>query len=194
MTPGFIIETLIYIISMEFLSQSRRCSSSRNILSGEEARRNNCFHRLREPLQQVFLSLSSPTPSFNPFLPINPHPFFDACHRGYIMKEETIHQPVNVFLTISCSFLLCQKKASFSLLPSLQVPGLYFVLTSKPDIIAINVKMDSSWPLESQYCKRFEPVYLLNSDFSFIIALFALLCLTLTLFGQIVIKSRFIGS
>ena len=37
-------------------------------------------------------------------------------------------------------------------------------------------------------------VYLLNSDFSFIIALFALLCLTLTLFGQIAIKSRFIGS
>ena len=37
-------------------------------------------------------------------------------------------------------------------------------------------------------------LYLLNSDFSFIIALFALLCLTLTLFGQIVIKSRFIGS
>ena len=41
---------------------------------------------------------------------------------------------------------------------------------------------------------RFEPVYLLNSDFSFIIALFALLCLTLTLFGQIAIKSRLIGS
>lgn len=34
----------------------------------------------------------------------------------------------------------------------------------------------------------------LKRDFSFIIALFALLCLTLTLFGQIAIKSRFIGS
>ena len=41
-------------------------------------------------------------------------------------------------LTISCSPLQCQKRASFSLLPSLQVPGLYFVLKSKP-----NVKMDS---------------------------------------------------
>ena len=39
---------------------------------------------------------------------------------------------------------------------------------------------------------RILPVYLLNSDFSCIIALFALLCLTLTLFGQIAIKSRFI--
>ena len=46
-----------------------------------------------------------------------------------------------------------------------------------------------SWPLESQYCGRFEPVYLLNSDFTFIIALFALLCLTLTLFGLIAIES-----
>ena len=34
----------------------------------------------------------------------------------------------------------------------------------------------------------------LNRDFSFIVALFALLCLTLTLFGHIAIKSRFIGS
>ena len=42
--------------------------------------------------------------------------------------------------------------------------------------------------------RKIRPVYLLNSDFSFIIALFALLCLTLTLFGQIAIKSRFIGS
>ena len=58
----------------------------------------------------------------------------------------------------------------------------------------LGVEIVKSWPLESQYCVRFEPVYLLNSDFSFIIALFALLCLTLTLFGQIVIKSRFIGS
>ena len=41
-------------------------------------------------------------------------------------------------LTISCSPFQCQKRASFSLLPSLQVPGLYFVLKSKP-----NVKMDS---------------------------------------------------
>ena len=35
---------------------------------------------------------------------------------------------------------------------------------------------------------------MLDLSFSFIIALFALLCLTLTLFGQIAIKSRFIGS
>ena len=55
-------------------------------------------------------------------------------------------------------------------------------------------KYVQSWPLESQYCVRSEPVYLLNSDFSFIIALFTLLCLTLTLFEQIAIKSRFIGS
>ena len=55
-------------------------------------------------------------------------------------------------------------------------------------------KYVKSWLLESQYCVRFEPVYLLNSDFSFIIALFAPLCRTLTLFGQIAIKSRFIGS
>ena len=55
-------------------------------------------------------------------------------------------------------------------------------------------KVCKSWPLESQYCVRSERVYLLNSDFSFIIALFALLCLTLTLFGQIAIKSLFIGS
>lgn len=36
---------------------------------------------------------------------------------------------------------------------------------------------------------RFEPVCLLNSDFSFIIALFALLCLTPTWFGQIATES-----
>ena len=34
----------------------------------------------------------------------------------------------------------------------------------------------------------------LKQRLQYIIALFALLCLTLTLFGQIVIKSRFIGS
>ena len=42
--------------------------------------------------------------------------------------------------------------------------------------------------------RKIRACLLLNSDFSFIIALFALLCLTLTLFGQIAIKSRFIGS
>ena len=55
-------------------------------------------------------------------------------------------------------------------------------------------KVCKRWPLESQYCIRFEPVYLLNSDFTFIIALFALLCLTLTWFGQIATKSRLTGS
>ena len=55
-------------------------------------------------------------------------------------------------------------------------------------------KYVKSWLLESQYYVRFEPVYLLNRDFSFIIALFVLLCHRVTLFGQIAIKSRFIGS
>ena len=36
MTTGFIMLTLIYVISMEFLSLSRRRSSSRNVRSGEE--------------------------------------------------------------------------------------------------------------------------------------------------------------
>ena len=35
MTTGFIFKTLIYIISMEFLSLSRRRSSARNVPSGE---------------------------------------------------------------------------------------------------------------------------------------------------------------
>ena len=43
MTTGFIIETLIYIISMEFLSHSRRRSSSWNILSGEEQGETTVF-------------------------------------------------------------------------------------------------------------------------------------------------------
>ena len=36
MTPGFIMKTLIYVISMEFLSWSRRRSSWWNVPSGEE--------------------------------------------------------------------------------------------------------------------------------------------------------------
>ena len=36
MTTGFIMETLIYVISMEFLSLSRRRSAWRNVPSGEE--------------------------------------------------------------------------------------------------------------------------------------------------------------
>ena len=36
MTTEFIMETLIYVISMEFLPSSRRLSSSRNVPSSEE--------------------------------------------------------------------------------------------------------------------------------------------------------------
>ena len=36
MTTGFIFQTLIYVISMEFLSLSRRRSSARNVPSGEQ--------------------------------------------------------------------------------------------------------------------------------------------------------------
>ena len=36
MTTGFIMQTLIYVISMEFLSLSRRLSSWQNVPSGEE--------------------------------------------------------------------------------------------------------------------------------------------------------------
>ena len=42
MTTGFIMQTLIYVISMEFLSLSRRCSSLRNVPQRRWARRNLC--------------------------------------------------------------------------------------------------------------------------------------------------------
>ena len=62
-------------------------------------------------------------------------------------------------------------------------------MTANCHLMNILRKYVKRWPLESQYCVRFEPVYLLNSDFSFIIALFALLCLTPTWFGQIATES-----
>ena len=45
MTTGFIMSTLICVISMEFLPLSHRCSSMRNVSSGEE-RGETCFRRL----------------------------------------------------------------------------------------------------------------------------------------------------
>ena len=42
MTTGFIMYTLIYVISMEILSLSRRRSSSRNLSQRRWARRNVC--------------------------------------------------------------------------------------------------------------------------------------------------------
>ena len=43
MTTGFIMETLICVISMEFLSLSRRHSSARDILSDEERGETDVF-------------------------------------------------------------------------------------------------------------------------------------------------------
>ena len=45
MTTGFIMSKLICVISMEFLPLSHRCSSMRNVPSGEE-RGETCFRRL----------------------------------------------------------------------------------------------------------------------------------------------------
>ena len=43
MTTGFIMKTLIYVISMEFLSWSRRRSSARNVPSSEERGETDVF-------------------------------------------------------------------------------------------------------------------------------------------------------
>ena len=43
MTTGFIMQTLICVISMEFLPPSRRRSSARNVPSGEERRETDVF-------------------------------------------------------------------------------------------------------------------------------------------------------
>ena len=43
MTTGFIMQTLICVISMEFLSLSRRRSSPRNVPSGEERGETDVF-------------------------------------------------------------------------------------------------------------------------------------------------------
>ena len=43
MTTGFIMKTLICVISMEFLPLSRRRSSSRNVPTGEERGETDVF-------------------------------------------------------------------------------------------------------------------------------------------------------
>ena len=43
MTTGFNMKTLIYVISMEFLSRSRRRSSARNVPSSEERGETDVF-------------------------------------------------------------------------------------------------------------------------------------------------------
>ena len=43
MTTGFVMQTLIYVISMEFLPLNRRRSSARNVPSGEERGATDVF-------------------------------------------------------------------------------------------------------------------------------------------------------
>ena len=53
MTTGFIVLTLIYVISMEFLSLSRRRSSSRNVLSDEERGETAVFAGFNAKHEQI---------------------------------------------------------------------------------------------------------------------------------------------
>ena len=142
MTTGFIIETLIYISSMEFLSQSCRRSSSRNILSSEERGETTVFAGQGSPYSRYSFPSLPLLPPLIAFFQSIPIPFW-RLPRTLYYKGRNNTSTYQCILTISCSPLLCQKKALFSLLPSLQVPGLYFVLKSKPNIRAINAKMDS---------------------------------------------------
>ena len=53
MTTGFIMLTLIYVISMEFLSLSRKLSSARNVPSGEERGETDVFAGYVFPLVPI---------------------------------------------------------------------------------------------------------------------------------------------